>query len=396
MAWNEPGGDNKDPWSGRDKEKGPPDLDEVIRSMQEKLGGLFGGSKGGGQSANPLPGLGLIIVVALILWGLTGFYIVDAGNRGVVTRFGAYTETTMPGLHWHIPTPIEARDIVNIEQQRFLEIGYRSGGRQQAIGSVPREALMLTEDENIVNVQLAVQYQVKDAKDFLYNVVGPAESLKQVTESAERGVIGNSSMDFVLTEGRTEVVTDIKGSIQEIMDSYKAGILVTSVNLQDAQPPEEVQAAFEDAIKAREDKQRFINEAKAYKNEVLPKARGAAARQIQSAEAYKAQVVSRAEGQASRFDQLLTEYEKAPEITRKRLYLESIEAVISKTNTVMVDVESSNNLVYLPLDKLAGHKVSSIAKPIPKVTQYVDSPGQKPAKASTARQSSRGREGRAR
>ena len=396
MAWNEPGGDNKDPWSGRDKEKGPPDLDEVIRSMQEKLGGLFGGSSGGGQSGNPLPGLGLIILVALILWGLTGFYIVDAGNRGVVTRFGAYTETTMPGLHWHMPAPIEAREIVNIEQQRFLEIGYRSGGRQQAIGSVPREALMLTEDENIVNVQLAVQYQVKDAKDFLFNVAGPAESLKQVTESAERGVIGNSSMDFVLTEGRTEVVTDIKGSIQEIMDSYKAGILVTSVNLQDAQPPEEVQAAFEDAIKAREDKQRFINEAKAYRNEVLPKARGAAARQVQSAEAYKSQVVSRAEGQASRFDQLLTEYEKAPEITRKRLYLESIEAVVSKTNTVMVDVKNSNNLVYLPLDKLAGHKVSSVAKSIPKVTQYVDSPGQKPANVSTARQSSRGREGRAR
>lgn len=395
MAWNEPGGDKKDPWSGRDKENGPPDLDEVMRSMQEKLGGLFGGGKGGGQSSSSLPGLGLIAIVALVLWALTGLYIVDAGNRGVETRFGAYTETTQPGLHWHFPTPIEAVDIVNIEQQRFLEIGYRSGDRQQSIGLVPREALMLTEDENIVNVQLAVQFQVKDAKDFLFNVVEPSATLKQVAESAERGVIGNSSMDFVLTEGRTEVVSDIKGSIQEIMDKYKAGVIVTSVNLQDAQPPEEVQAAFEDAIKAREDKQRFINEAKAYRNEVLPKARGAAARQIQSAEAYKAKVVSRSEGEASRFEQLLTEYNKAPEVTRKRLYLESIESVIKGTNTVMVDVKSSNNLVYLPLDKLAGTKSLPI-QATRKKTDYIKSPGSSTTNTSNTRQSSRGRVGRGR
>ncbi len=395
MAWNEPGGDKKDPWSGRDKENGPPDLDEVMRSMQEKLGGLFGRGKGGGQSSSSLPGLGLIAIVALILWTLTGLYIVDAGNRGVETRFGAYTETTLPGLHWHLPTPIEAVDIINIEQQRFLEIGYRSGEQQQSIGLVPREALMLTEDENIVNVQLAVQFQVKDAKDFLFNVVGPAATLKQVTESAQRGVIGNSSMDFVLTEGRTEVVSDIKGSIQEIMDGYKAGVLVTSVNLQDAQPPEEVQAAFEDAIKAREDKQRFINEAKAYRNEVLPKARGAGARRVQDAEAYKARVVSRSEGEASRFKQLLIEYNKAPEVTRKRLYLDSIESVIKGTNTVMIDVKSSNNLVYLPLDKLTGTK-STPVQSTQKKADYIKSPESSITNSSNARQSSRGRDGRGR
>ncbi len=394
MSWNEPGGDNKDPWSGRNQQKGPPDLDEVIRSMQEKLGGLFGGGRGGGGgSGSPMKMFGIIVLVLLIIWGLTGIYIVNEGNRGVVTRFGAYSETTQPGPHWHLPVPIETVDIVNVEQQRFFEVGYRSSGRQQALGSVPREALMLTKDENIVDVRLAVQYQVKDAKNFLFNILDPAATLKQVTESAERGVVGSNTMDFVLTEGRSEVVAEIKKAIQKIMDSYNAGVSVTSVNLQNAQPPEEVQSAFEDAIKAREDKQRLINEAEAYSNDVIPKARGAAARQIQESEGYKAKVVARAQGEASRFTQLLTEYQKAPEVTRKRLYIDTIESVLSETDTVLIDVKGSNNLFYLPLDKMVPRPSAATSSAAADRAKYSASQrSQHSTRSKPVRQSTRGRE----
>ena len=372
MSWNEPGGGKKDPWSGRGDEKGPPDLDEAIRSLQDKLGGLFGGGGGGGKTpGGSMKTLGFLAGGAIVLWGLSGFYIVDEGNNGVVTRFGKYTETTQAGLNWHLPAPIEQVNIVNIMRNRTIEVGYRTGGSQQALGSVPREALMLTKDENIVDVRLAVQYQVKDAKQFLFNVVNPAGTLKQVTESAERGVIGSSKMDFVLTEGRSEIVAQIKQEIQEVMDSYQSGILITSVNLQDAQPPEPVQAAFEDAIKAREDEQRLINEAEAYSNDVVPKARGAAARKLQEAEGYKEQVIAQAEGEATRFTSLLVEYKKAPEVTRKRLYIEAMQSVLSSTNTVMVDVKKGNNLLYLPLDKMTKQKVDiePMIESQPSVTQ---------------------------
>ncbi|MCX7087065.1 MAG: FtsH protease activity modulator HflK [Methylococcales bacterium] len=369
MSWNEPGGDKKDPWSGRDDQKGPPDLDEAIRSLQDKLGRIFGGGNGGGDGnaspSDPMKSLGYLAAGAAVLWGLSGFYIVDEGNRGVETRFGKYTLTTDPGLNWHMPSPIEGVEVVNISQQRFLEVGYRSAGNAQTTGSIPKEALMLTKDENIVDVRLAVQYQVKDAKEFLFNIYNPAGTLSQVTESVERGVIGHSTMDFVLTEGRTEVVAEIKKEIQGIMDAYQSGILITSVNLQDAQPPEPVQGAFEDAIKAREDKQRLINEAEGYSNDVIPKARGAAARKIQEGEGYKSRVISAAEGEVSRFTQLLGEYVKAPEVTRQRLYIEAMEQVLSKTNTLMVDVKGGNNIMYLPLDKMTQQTlVSSSVEPV--------------------------------
>ncbi len=355
MSWNEPGGDKKDPWSGRGDQKGPPDLDEAIRSLQEKLSGFFGGGEegdGSSSGAPPWKSLGFVAAGAVALWGLSGFYIVDEGTHGVETRFGKYVATTQSGLNWHIPAPIERVDVVDVKQQRYIEVGYRSGGSEQTLGSVPKEALMLTKDENIVDVRLAVQYQVKDAKDFIFNIVNPAATLKQVTESAQRGVVGSSKMDFVLTEGRSEIVTQIKKEIQDVMDNYKSGIQITSVNLQDAQPPEQVQNAFEDAIKAREDEQRLINEAEAYSNDVVPKARGAAARKIQEAEGYKEQVIAQAEGESNRFSKLLMEYTKAPDVTRKRLYIESIESVLSETNTVMIDVKGGNNMLYLPLDKM--------------------------------------------
>jgi membrane protease subunit HflK len=365
MSWNKPGGDDKDPWSGRDDQNAPPDLDEAIRSLQKKLASLFGSNNGDGDGGGSdsdstgngfgggsAKGLAILVAGAIGLWGMSGFYIVDEGNHGVETRFGKYIATTQAGLNWHFPVPIEQVDIVNVKEQRFIEVGYRTGDRQSTDGSVAKEALMLTKDENIIDVRLAVQYQVKDAKQFLFNVVNPAATLMQVTESAERGVIGSNKMDFVLTEGRSEIVTQIKHEIQTVVDMYQMGIQITSVNLQDAQPPEQVQSAFEDAIKAREDKQRLINEAEAYSNDVVPKARGAAARKIQEAKGYKEQVIAQAEGEVSRFSQLLAEYKKAPDVTRQRLYLETMESVLSKANTVMVDVKN-NNVMYLPLDKLA-------------------------------------------
>ena len=369
MSWNEPGGGKKDPWSGRGDDKNVPELDEAIRVLQSKLDKLFGGSgdnqDDNGFSGNSLKGLGLLAIGAGVIWGLSGFYIVDEGNHGVETRFGKYIGTTQAGLNWHIPSPIESVTLVNVKQQRFIEVGYRSNGGDQSIGgSVPKEALMLTKDENYVDVRLAVQYQVKDAKAFIFNVSNPAATLKHVTESAQRGVIGGSTMDFVLTEGRGEIVAQIKTEIQQVMDSYNTGIQVTSVNLQDAQPPEQVQNAFADAIKAREDEQRLINEAQAYANDVIPKARGAAARKMQEAEGYKEQVLAQAQGETSRFSQLLTQYSKAPDVTRKRLYIDAMESVLSSTNNVIVDVKNGSNVMYLPLDKLAQMPQNTNTAPI--------------------------------
>lgn len=358
MAWNEPGGgNNKDPWGGRG-DQGPPDLDEVVRKMQDKLGGLFGGRKGGrsggggGSSKPAFAGFGLIAAVVVVVWLFSGIYIVDEGTRGVVLRFGAFSQATMPGPHWHIPYPVEQVEIVDVEQRRFVEVGYRSGSGGQGAVKVPREALMLTKDENIVNVQLAVQYQVDDPRKYLFNVRDADAVLKQAAESAIREVIGTSKMDFVLGEGRAEVVSRTKSMMQEILDIYDSGLRVSDVNMQDAQPPEEVQGAFSDAIKAREDRVRLTNEAEAYANEVIPKARGLAARRLEEATAYKEALISTATGEASRFSQLLAEYLEAPEVTRKRLYLEAMEAVLGDTSKVIVDSKGANNLMYLPLDEL--------------------------------------------
>jgi membrane protease subunit HflK len=396
MSWNEPGGDNKDPWSGRGDQKGPPDLDQAIRSLQEKLGRIFGGGGSGGErpGGGSVKSLGYIIAAVLFLWALSGFYIVDEGNHGVETRFGKYIGTTQSGLNWHLPTPIERVDIVNVKQNRTIDVGFQSFG-EAASRSEPKEALMLTRDENYVDVRLVVQYQVKDAKEFLFNVVDPAKTLKQVTESAERGVIGSSNMDFVLTEGRAEVVTQIKKEIQTIMDSYDSGIQVTTVNLRDAQPPEQVQNAFEDVIKAREDEQRLINEAEAYANDVVPKARGAAARKLQEAEGYKEQVIAQAEGETNRFSKLLAEYTKAPEVTRKRLYIESMESVLAGANTVMVDVKGSNNLLYLPLDKMV-QRLPPVEQPAPSSQAAAAQPETEVEEQPPVRTTTRGREARGR
>ena len=386
MAWNEPGGDkDRDPWRSGDNDKGPPDLDEIVRNLQNKFGGLFGkggrrpsrgngsddgGGSGSGGGGSQLPrrfagfGINFLLIIAVAAWVLSGIYIIDEGKRGVVLRFGKFLETTMPGPHWR-PRFIDEVEVVDVEARRFVEIGYRSGGRQGGGGTVLRESLMLTEDENIVDLQLAVQYQVSDARDFLFNVRDPVETLFSVSESAVREVVGKDKMDFVLTEGRSEVVAETKTEIQKTLDIYQTGIVVTNVNLRDAQPPEEVQASFEDAIKAREDEQRLKNEAEAYANEVVPKARGEAARILEESVAYRDQVIAAAEGEASRFTQVLAEYEKAPEVTRERLYIESLESVLSNSTKIMLDVDSGNNLMVLPLEQLLSGRVGEVIDSTP-------------------------------
>lgn len=405
MSWNEPGGDNKDPWSGRGDQKGPPDLDEAIRKALDKLNNLFSGGGGGGEGDGQGSGegpkknlaLGAAGVVAVV-WIASGTYKVDAGNIGVVTRFGKFVAESSPGLNWHLPAPIERVDIVNVEQNRTLSVGFSSFG-EAGDRSEPKEALMLTRDENYVDVRLVVQYKVSNmtnsAKKFLFNIVDPATTLKQLTESAERGVIGSSDMDFVLTEGRNEVVTQVKKEIQEVMDLYDSGVEITSVNLQDVQAPEQVQSAFQDVIKAREDKQRLINEAQAYANDIVPKARGAAARMLQEAEGYKEQVIAQAEGETNRFSKMLGEYLKQPEVTRKRLYIDTMESVLGQSSLVMVDAKAGNNIMYLPLDKMAQKLPELEAQSAPNTAKA--EPAAHPAEEQPAmRGSLRGREGRGR
>jgi len=355
MAWNEPGGNgDKDPWGNRGNQDGPPDLDEIVRKMQDKVGGLFGGrgaSSSGGAGGMPgAGGTGIIVLILLALWlAWDSAYIIQPAQRGVVLRFGAYQATLTPGLSFRLPRPFERVEVVDVDQIR----------------SISHKATMLTQDENIVDIEVAVQYRVKGVEDYLFKVLGPDQTLRQATESSVREVIGKSKMDYVLTEGRNQIAAKIKTLLQGILDSYKTGLLINSINMQPAKPPEQVKSAFDDAIKAREDEQRKINEAEAYRNEVLPKARGAAARQSQDAKAYKARVIDMAKGEASRFTQLMEEYQKAPEVTRERPHLETMETVLRNSSKVYVDTQGNNNLLYLPVDKLlenqaAGRRISRL------------------------------------
>ncbi len=341
MAWNEPG-PGRDPWNqgpggGNSGGNGPPDLDELLKRLKARFGGGGGGGKGGGQfSGLPKGVIGLAVLGFVVLWLLTGFYVVDEQERGVVLQFGAYSRTTQPGLGWRAPWPIERLEVVNVTQVRQIN------DRQS----------MLTKDENIVDVELTVQYRVSSAEDYLFNVSEPDTTLKQATKSAVRETVGRSEMDFILTAGREEIAEQTKVLLQESLDEYVSGLIVTEVNLQQAQPPEAVQAAFADAIKAREDQQRLKNEAEAYANDRLPKARGAAARQLAEATGYRDQTIARAEGDASRFQQLVTEYRKAPKVTRDRLYLDSMSSVLQSSSKILLDVDQGSPMFYLPLDQL--------------------------------------------
>lgn len=370
MAWNEPGGSgNKDPWGSRSPEQGPPDLDEMVRRFQRKLNALFGGK--GGSSGSLMGSFGLIAAVLLLLWGLSGFYIIKEGKRGVVLQFGAYKETTVAGLHWY-PRFIQSVQKVDIESIQSIDLGLAS----------TKESLMLTQDENIVDIKFTVQYKVSDPRDYLFSVRNPEETLQQAMESAIREVVGKSDMDFIITGGRGEVVTQAQKLMQEILDKYHTGLMVTSLNMQDAQAPQQVQGAFVDAIKAREDEQRLKNEAEAYSNDILPKARGQAARIEEEANAYRDQVILQAKGETERFLKVLTEYQKAPSVMRSRLYLDSMESVLTKSSKVIVDTKGNNNLIYLPLDKMVGR--SSNATAAPAVTETTPATDRDATKTTTS------------
>jgi len=338
MAWNE-SGNGKNPWQ-RGGNDGPPDLDKIIRDWQRKFNSLFGGKGGRASSGGAEGPSSIAVTVVLVIVGLgwlaTGLYRINADERGVVLRFGAYSELTSPGLRWHLPWPIETVEKVGTTQVRTI--------RQQT--------RMLTADENIVEVDVVVQYQNTDAVDYLFGVLDPEATLSDISESAIREVVGNKKLDFVLLEGRAEIALQTEQLIQETLIEYGTGIVVSKVNLQDVNFPRQVENAVQDAIKAREDKERFSFEAQSYANDIVPKARGEAVRRIQDAEGYKSRVIADSEGEASRFVQLLAEYHKAPTVTRDRLYLEAIEEVYGNSNKVLLDAEGSGNMIYLPIDKL--------------------------------------------
>jgi len=395
MAWNDPGR-NRNPWGNR-PEKGTADLDEALRNLQKKLSKMFGGSGGGdddgggrddggggGPSGGAIRGFGFSTVALVLvgIWALTGFYVVDAAERGVVTRFGHYVATTTSGLNWHIPWPIEARQVVNV----------------QTIEGVQEQTRMLTSDENLVDINIAVQYRRADPVAYVFNVRDPDQTLKEVSESAIRETVGRSTLDFVLEAGRQEITAKTKELVQRTLDSYKTGIEVTTVNLQGVSVPEQVQSSQRDAIKAREDKERLGLEAQAYANDILPKAKGSAARQSEDAIAYKARIVADADGEAQRFTQLLESYDRAPEVTRKRLYYETIEDVLGNTNKVIVDTKGTGNMLYLPLDKLTEGRARTLTldeqRQVPATVQPRDTtvtPDMAPASTVESRRENRER-----
>lgn len=357
MAWNEPGnnGNGNDPWGGgrRGGDQGPPDIDEVIKNLSKKVNGLFGsgsgGSSGGGGSQAPgnmsaglLVGL---VAVAAIIWGFMGFYVVDEAERGVVLRFGKVLDATVaPGLHWNPPI-VDEVNLVNVSELNAKTYENRA---------------MLTTDENIIDIDVTVQYVIQDPVDYVIAVQDPERSLDNAAESAIRHEVGSNFMDQILTTGREQMAAAVQDRLQEYMDNYNTGIRVARVNVVQAQPPDAVRPAFDDVIRAREDEQRAQNQAQQYANQRIPEARGEAQRQIEQANAYKQQAIAQAEGEASRFDQLLIEYQKAPEVTRQRLYIESLQDVMTASSKIMIDVEGGNNMLYVPLDKIMEQNSASV------------------------------------
>lgn len=344
MAWNEPGGGNRDPWNNKGGDQGPPDLDEVVRKLQDKMGGLFGGKRGGGSGDDRSGGgdsrgggllLAIILLIAVIAALVNSFYIIEPAERGVVQRFGAYHKVVGPGLQFKLPL-IDTYQAVNVDQ----------------VNKFVHRAQMLTMDENIVDVTVEVQFRIQDAADFLFQDANPGKTIHGSMESALREVIGKSNLDEIMTENRSGIALAIQQGTQDLLELYRTGLVVTNINIQDAQPPEAVRDAFADAIKAREDKERLQNQAEAYANDVIPRARGAAARLVEDAKAYKAKVMAEADGESQRFLALLTEYRKAPKVTHERLYLETMQEVLRGTGKVLIDAKSGNNLTYLPLDRI--------------------------------------------
>lgn len=361
---------NDPQWGNRGPNQGPPDLEELWRDFNRRLSGMFGrrpvgdggGNDGGGRppqfSSRQLGGgVGLLAALLVVVWLGSGFYVVDAAQRGIVLLFGRYKETTEPGLRWRLPYPIETHEVINLSGVRTVEIGYRGSERNKVL----KEALMLTDDENIINIQFAVQWLLKSPEEYLFTNRSPDESVVHAAETAVREIVGKSKMDFVLYEGREQIAASAARLMQDILDRYKTGILISKVTMQNAQPPEQVQAAFDDAVKAGQDRERQKNEGQAYANEVVPRAQGTAARLFEEAEAYRQRVIANAQGEAERFKLVMSEYSKAPEVTRSRMYIETLQQVLSGTSKVLVDAKGGSNLLYLPLDKLMESAGAAVA-----------------------------------
>jgi membrane protease subunit HflK len=332
MAWNEPGG-GKDPWGGNRGSDGPPDIDEALKKLAEKFQFFGGGGSGGSGSIKGL--LPIVLAVLAILWGLMGFYQVDEKEQAVVLRLGKYHQTNGSGLHWNPPI-VDSIKVVGVTEER----------------QYPARGLMLTQDENIVEISLTVQYNISNTKDFVLNIKDPETSLKRATDSALRHVVGSTGLDGVISTGREEVALGTAEKLQNLLDIYGSGINVVKINIEESRPPTEVKAAYDDVIRAREDLERLVNEAQAYSNGIIPEARGEAQRLREEAEGYKSQVVSKSEGEAKRFTKLLAEYKKAPVVTRERLYIDAVEEVMTQSTKILMDADGGNNMLYLPLDKI--------------------------------------------
>ena len=359
--------DGKEPRQTGRPNDGPPDLDQLWREFNQRINRLLrgkgGGGAGGGSSndgddaRNAGISAGVAGAVILFLWLVSGFFIVQEGQTGIVLTFGKYSHSAQPGFNWRWPYPIQTQETVNLSQVRTVEVGYRSNVRNK----LARESLMLTDDENIIDIQFAVQYRLKDASAWVFNNRDQEETVKQVAETAIREVVGKSKMDFVLYEGREKVAFDTNALMQQILDRYATGVLVANVTMQAVQPPEQVQAAFDDAVKAGQDRERQKNEGQAYANDVVPKARGAASRLMQESEGYRARVVANAEGEAARFNKVLVEYQRAPAVMRDRLYIDAMQQIFASTTKIMVDTKSNNSMIYLPLDKLIAQTAAEAA-----------------------------------
>ena len=356
MSLNDPQWGKRPGGGGGD---GPPDLEELWRSFNRKLNAIFnrggGGGAGGGGAPAQMPsfrqlggGAGLLVGLVLLVWLVSGFYIVVEGQRGVVLSFGKFSEVTGAGLHWRFPAPFQTHEIVDLSGVRTVEIGYRNSVKTKVL----RESLMLSDDENIIDIQFAVQYILKDPMDYLFNNRRPEDTVMQAAETAFREIVGKSKMDFVLYEGREQIAVQSQKAMQELLDRYKTGILVSKVTMQNAQPPEQVQAAFDDAVRAKQDLERQKNEGQAYYNDIVPKARGTASRLFEEANGYGQRVVANAEGEAARFTSILVEYSKAPVVTRERMYLDTVQQILSSTSKILIDAKAGSNLLYLPLDKI--------------------------------------------
>ncbi|MBI5911946.1 MAG: FtsH protease activity modulator HflK [Betaproteobacteria bacterium] len=392
MSLNDPQWGKK----GGGSNQGPPDLEELWRNFNQKLNGMFGKRGGSGAPSAQPPnlrkisgGIGMLVALVLVLWLASGFYIVDEKQRGVVFTFGKQSDLTSPGLRWRLPYPFQSHEIVNLSQVRTVEVGYRNTVKTKVL----KESIMLTDDENIIDIQFAVQYTLKDPLDYLFNNKKPDDTVLQAAETAFREVVGSSKMDFVLYEGREQVAIAAQKQIQDILDRYKTGIAVSRVTMQNAQPPEQVQAAFDDAVKAKQDLERQKSEGQAYFNDVVPKARGAASRLTEEAQGYRQRVLANAEGEASRFKQVLAEYNKAPQVMRDRMYLETVQQIMSSTSKILLDAKGGGNLLYLPLDKIMQMSAGALPEAAtPSSKQTLIDPTPNPDPAARSRDALRGRE----